>query len=256
MTLSLSNFVFVHAVELIDLLERRETFAGLKGHTYVLLGPRERHERALAASPHREKVILAAALPRNIEGVNNFLQFTGWYALASNPLIADGVDCVGLYEYDVEVTPEFDARVRGEFERDPDLDILGFLSHPKSVLLFDRTDPFCRQITRFLEWRLKIAASDFLLNRTPSYPRWTVTTNVVMKRRRFLEFMWSDCVGELMDFLDNDRMSGHALERCISLHYMLNGWRAAELRGQLVHVGADSHDTQGHKEIYDRGYGV
>lgn len=254
--IGLSHFVFVHSVPLIDLLESRGTFAGLKGHTYVLLGPRERHEELLANSSHRDKVIFAALLPNNIEDRGNLLQFTGWHALASNALLSDDAEYVGLYEYDIEVPPDFDSSVRRLLSDLPQADVVAFLAYPKHDSFLDRKNPYCHGMSRFLEERLKLAPEDFLLDQTPDFLNWTVTSNVVFKRRRFLEFMRSDYMSDLLAFLGDDPMGGHALERSISVYYMLKQWNAAELLGQLTHISADSHGTQGHKDRYDAHYGV
>ena len=254
--MNIKNFVFVHSVQLIDLLESRRALAGLNGHMYVLLGSMEKHEQLLAVSPHKDSVILASAQPNNIEGTKNYLQFTGWFALANNPLIDDDVDYVGLYEYDVEPKLGFDDCVRKGLANNSDLDILGFFTYPKNMMFFHRTDQYCQLITRYLEEYLKITVENFIRDMTPTFSSWMVTSNVVMRRQRFLEFMWSDYMRDLMKFLDNNKLSGHALERSISLYFMLNKWNAGVILDKLSHVGADSHDTQGHKERYDRSYGV
>jgi hypothetical protein len=94
-------FIVVHSPKLIELFEANNKYAILDRYKYVLVGNH-------ADDYSNSKIIQCDKLEHNIENFNNYLAYTGWWAIGKNNLIDDDIDDdidhVFFLEYDTIIS--------------------------------------------------------------------------------------------------------------------------------------------------------
>lgn len=239
--LSHKYFIFVHDLEIIKYLESKQKFNALKNYQYVLLSENDFDIESC------EKIIVAKNCKQNIESYKNYLQFTGWFCLVANKLI--DTDYITLLEYDINFENDIDSIIKKEIIYDQ-LECYGYAGLEKTNS-FLNDDVFSSGLIKFCQTQgidHNLIINDKLNN------KWIVTSNLTIKTKNFIEMIKSNLFINFLNFLKNDKLSGHFLERFVTLYFTLYKmpYRFIEKNNNpvLTHYAVDSHNTQGRHDIY------
>lgn len=230
-------YIVIHDINTLLFFEQQKKYEKLKNYKYLLVG---NHERDYSS----DIIIQCNKLPNNIEASKNLLAYTGWYALAKN--IKPATKYICLLEYDVDIDDTFN------------LDAFSNIIHSNNKLCYgiscmDLHDGiFVR--TQFTHKMLDYLKDKGITQITPNSKKWLTTNNIIFQTDFFINYFNDKFVTEFFTYLDNDKMSGHFLERLLSIYCFINNIKFGILEHSgLVHRGFDSHNTQ---QIYnsERGY--
>lgn len=234
------HYIFVHNTELIEYFETSKKFHHLKNYQYVLLS--NNHFGNVDGS-----VIVARNCDKNIEKYNNYLQFTGWYCLVANKII--NTDYVTLMEYDVNIHRDLDNIIEQEVSKD-NLPCYGYARLPKTNS-FLNNDIFSCGLINYLK-SININHNDIINDNLNN--DWLVTSNITIRTDILNKLVKSDLFIGLLNYLQNDKYSGHFLERFTTVYLTLNKlqYRCIENdKGDILrHYAVDSHNTQGRHNEY------
>jgi hypothetical protein len=231
--------IVVHNKSIIDVFESNNRYIKLKNYKYLLVGdPSE--------NLNSKKIIQCNTLPNNIENESNYLAYTGWYAAAYNPFLLEDYEYICFLEYDTDVDFDFSLEYFTNTVFTRHLDCYGINLMDNINVLFERS-PFTTKLIRFL-------IENNYHEIRPNNNNWIVTNNVVFKTKFLLDYFNDELTVSFLKYLKNDKMSGHFLERFLSVFcFIKNVQFDTVLNNKLTHRGYDSHNTQ---NIYSssRGY--
>jgi hypothetical protein len=233
-----SYYIFVHDPDIINLLEERKEFHNLKDYYYVLLT-----NKTFDSVP--DNVIVSKDFELNIESNKNYLQFTGWYCLAANKI--PKTDYVTLLEYDVRVKDHTQSRIE-EAINTTGLDCYGFSHLPKTNSFLNR-DVFSNGLVDYLTHR-DVSAQDIINDKLNT--DWIVTSNVTIKTEKFFKLVRSEFFINFLNYLNNNKMSGHFLERFITAYLTIKQWSYGFIEDCVTHYAVDSHNTQNRNYAYQK----
>jgi hypothetical protein len=174
------------------------------------------------------------------------LAYTGWYAVANNKELHDGFDYICFLEYDTDVEHFFNF---SKFEHDLinlDVKCCGITYMPTHSGLFEKNQ-FTEKLISYL---IKSGNSEI----TPNNENWITTNNMFFRKDFLLEYFNDVLTRNFFDYMENDTMSGHYLERFLSIYCFIKNIKFSILENSgFIHRGFDSHNTQ---NIYhsNRGY--
>ena len=232
-------YIFVHDTAIIELLEERGEFKHLKNYYYVLLTNKD-------FNVTRKNIIVSKSYDLNIENYKHYLQFTGWYCLGANKIPT--TDYITLLEYDVRVKDNTHERIIQEIEA-TELDCYGYAHLPKTNS-FLNGDVFSNGLVDFL--RTRNLSPNNIINQSVNNTEWIVTSNVTIKTSIFLKLVRSEIFVSLLNYLSNTKMSGHFLERFITVYLTLNHYSYGFIDNQITHYAVDSHNTQNRNFVYQK----
>jgi hypothetical protein len=233
-----SYYIFVHDPEIINLLEERKEFYNLKDYNYVLLS-----NKTFTNIP--KGVIVSKDFELNIEANKNYLQFTGWYCLAANKI--PKTDYITLLEYDVRVKDYTHEKILQAIDTEG-LDCYGFAHLPKTSS-FLNNDIFSNGLTEYLDSR-NVAPHSIINDNLNT--NWIVTSNITIKTEKFLKLVRSEFFINFLNYLNNNKMSGHFLERFITVYLTMMRWSYGFIENCITHYAADSHNTQHRNHVYQK----
>lgn len=219
--------IVVHNPKIISYFESIKKYEILKNYKYVLVG---NHDQDYSD----DKIIQCDILPDNIEHLNNYLAYTGWWAIVKNCL--DDIDSKYIFflEYDTNiVNPDSfdemeDKIISGEFP------ILGIASLPTTVCFVN--DEY------FLSKKF---------NYTQNNSTWMVTNNILFEKEFLKTFITSEELEYAFSVLQNGVGVGHDLERFTTLYCIKNNIPYSVISPCCFdHVAMDSHSTQGRHHVY------
>jgi hypothetical protein len=232
-----SYFIFVHDLDIIKLLEERQEFKHIPNYQYVLLTKKE-------FNVNTSKIIVSKNYKLNIEDFNNYLQFTGWYCLGANKIPT--TDYITLLEYDVRVNDDIDIKINTAIN-DSKLDCYGYAHLPKTNS-FLNNDVFSNGLVDYLRSQ-HINPHEIITNNNTE---WIVTSNVTIKTSIFLKLVRSNLFVNFLNYLTNAKMSGHFLERFITVFLTLNNYNYGFIDDCVTHYAVDSHNTQNRNFVYQK----
>jgi hypothetical protein len=230
--------IVVHDPKIIERFEADGKYNHLKHYNYLLVG---KHENNYSS----EKIIQCDRLINNIEDKKNYLAYTAWYAAAYNDIISPEYDYVFFLEYDTIFTDKnaIDEMIRNIFIED------------KNVY---GTDPY-ETTSCFLDGSIfnSLVVQYLVQNNITGLPakdkHWMATNNMAFKRKFVSEFFHDVFTKDFLTFLNNDRMSGHNLERFLSVYCFYRRKSFGFINPHcLKHQALDSHDTQGRSQEYEK----
>ena len=236
-------YIFVHNTELIEYLESVNKFTHLENYQYVLLSDNDFN----TSDP---KVIVSRDQPLHIESFNNYLQWTGWYSLVANNII--DTDYVTLLEYDVDVDINADKYISSAINTN-DYDCLGYAELPKTNS-FLNNDMFSSGLNSYLT-DIGINPDDIIKDNNNT--KWIVTSNITIKSSVIISLVKSNMFINFLNYMKNNKLSGHFLERFITVYLTLNNHTYNILKTPkdcdiIRHYAVDSHNTQGRHSEYLR----
>lgn len=231
--------IVVHSKEIIDVFEKHNRYAKLQNYKYLLVGNHNTNYNS-------EKIIQCNTLPINIEDRANFLAYTGWYAAAHNESIIQDYEYICFLEYDTEVDVNFSLEYFTEIVFSKQLQCYGINLMDNINVLFEKS--------QFTDKLLQFLYHNNYKEIKPNNYNWIVTNNVVFKKSFLSDYFRDPLTQAFFNYLENDKMSGHFLERYLSVYCFIKNIMFDTIQGNnLIHRGYDSHNTQ---NIYSsqRGY--
>lgn len=229
--------IVVHDPNIINYFESKNKYKSLKNYIYLLVG---NHKDDF----NSKKVIQCNKILNNIENQKNFLAYTAWFLLANNiHLIPNNCDYVCLLEYDVEIMNEEDVE---KFEN---------YIYSNKHLIYGIDKMFVQDC--FLERSIfSNILENFLIYKKykeikANNKYWIVSNNVVFDKNFLKKYINDKLTKEFFNFLKNDKMSGHNLERFLTIYCFIKKIKYNFIEPKLFnHVSLDSHNTQ-NKLKYD-----
>ena len=193
-----------------------------------------------------DNVTIVRDLKYNIEQYPKFTAFTAWYAIWRNDLCH--TKYINLLEYDTNITNNYAYFLNNAVKTNPK-----FISYFPMTMRnsnFINTPNWITSIFAGIKKVYKIDMMDHMIGvinanlRAGQEPIWSTTNNVCFSRETFVKYMlW---VSPLIQHMKDDEYSGHNQERAITFFLSMNRINPYYYVGEIEHVQADSHKTQGH----------
>ena len=212
------TFIFVHDQEIVLDYIRAGKFNDLPNLKYIFLG-----SRPVDKIEGVENVVVARHLPYHIEDCPNLLAWTGWYAIVENGLIESKL--INLFEYDVNIIGKWDQ---------PQGDV-AYFQHKETCEVWWNYNGIQPQLEEIMGKRATIH-----LRQIPMTSCYTLSSGR-------LEKIISKLLYEIPCEYEHP-YAGHIAERLCS--YWLRQIKFAP--GKLEHLYADSHNTQGRGDQYEK----
>lgn len=237
-----SSFIFyivVHSIGIIEHFEKTNKYLKLKKYKYLLVGS---HSQDYS----NDKIIQCNLLPNNIEQYKYLLAYTGWYAVAYNKKLHEDYDNVFLLEYDTDVEDDFNVDVFVSKVYSLNVKVCGLSEMPTHSGLLENS----HFTTKLRSYLVETKNTNIKVNNK----NWLTTNNMMFKTDFFNSYLHDEFTKSFIDYVKEDVMAGHYLERFLSIYCFLNAIKFDVVKQPgLIHRGLDSHETQ---NIYHshRGY--
>jgi hypothetical protein len=228
--MSIETFIFLHNQDiLLDFLDIKK-FENLGKVTYVFLGDGD-----TSKINNLQNIIICKNLPINIEEYPKLTSFTGWYSIWKNKLYDS--DYINLFEYDINLIGNFEETIL----KNIDVDIIGYIPLNVHHYNFIKHKPWSLDLLNSIDknYQIKIEST---IQSLPSDKFCSVTSNHTIKKECFESYM--EWVEPMIDDIKHSKLSGHQIERSISLFYLLKNKQYKILPNILEHFQFDSHETQ------------
>jgi hypothetical protein len=228
---TVSTFIFVHDQSIILDFIKCQKFKQLDNVKYVFVGGKD--TSMIESNPD---VIICNKLPFNLEQYPKLTSYTGWYAIWKNGLY-DSSDYLNLLEYDVNLTDNFDKIVKESLN----FDVIGYIPFNVHHNNFAKHKPWSEYLITSIHKNYNINVHEFI-HTLPFNKECSVTSNHTFSKKSFEDYMkWVD---PLIDDIKHSELSGHQVERSISLFYLINKLNYNVIDNILTHFQFDSHRTQ------------
>ena len=195
-----------------------------------------------------DNVIIVRDLPYNIEKYPNFTAFTAWYAIMKNKLC--NTKYINLLEYDVNLKDNYGFFLKNMLKAS-DPKIVGYFPLQMSNYHYITNQDWVSSIFNGLldAYNLDMKAyMNNLMNDAKSKNvelYWPTTNNVCLLTSYFEKYMnWLE---PIIPYMMVDQYAGHNQERALSFFSLLTNVPVYFYVGDIEHVQADSHKTQGHE---------
>jgi hypothetical protein len=235
------HLIVVHNIDIINSFEKNEKYKPFKHYKYVLVG---KHENDFSS----EKIIQCNKFSDNIEHNKNYLAYTGWYVIAKHLdiLIPNNFKYVFLLEYDVCLNKpdKLDYIYENVYKNNRKLYGISHMSLDyivksdihNSILLNYLRD---KQIKELRTFKNKLCLA---------------TNNIIFERGFLVDFFNNSFTLDFLKYLNNDIMSGHNLERFLSVYCFINNVEYDIFCEEEIfyHDSLDSHNTQGRYNRYNQ----
>ena len=232
--MTIQTFIFVHDQEIILDFIKHKKFNDLTNLKYVFLGDRD-----ISKLNGIDNVIITRDLEFNMEQYPKLTSYTGWYALWKNNLINS--EYINLFEYDIIVEKELESKIKETIENE-NVDVIGYIPFNVHHYNFLKHMPWCEKLVQSLQTIYNININSYLSN-FPQDKQCSMTSNHTMSKKSFEMYMeWID---KMIENIRQSNLSGHEVERSISVFYLLKNLNYKILIGSLNHYQFDSHQTQG-----------
>jgi len=238
----IETFIFIHNQDIILKFEQTKKFSDLSCYTYVFLGngPTDKLKNI-------ENLIIATDFEDNLEQYPNMCAYSGWYLLYRNKLIK--TKYVTLLEYDVVLTVDFEKRLKESLT--DDINIYGYVPVGMDGQLLYVSG--AKSIINYYNSNFNIDLRDNITKICirKNIDRWISTSNVTLNSDFFHKYMDENV--KLFQSIAYHKLVGHAIERLLSMYYIINDIPVLIIDGVLYHYQLDSHFTQPiiSKKFYD-----
>lgn len=227
----ISTFIFVHDQKIVEDYINHGKFNQLSDVKYVFVGNNDSSN--IESNPN---VIICNKLSINIENYPKLTSFTGWYALYKNNLY-NPLNHLNLLEYDVNITDDFEKNV----EENLDYDVIGYIPFNVHDYQFIKDKRWSDVLISSIQKVYGIEVESFINSFEPD-KGCSMTSNHTFSGKAFEEYVkW---IEPLIDEIKQSPLSGHQIERSISLFYLINNLKSKVCMHKLHHFQFDSHKTQ------------
>ena len=232
-------FIVVHNINIIDVFEKVGKYNKLLNYTYLLVGD-------VAEDCSSDKIIQCNKLTNNIEHKNNFLAYTGWYALVNNTELLGNYEFTCLLEYDTDVEEYFNEDDILLRLNNTDINVWGITGMETHSGIFEKSHFTTGLFTYFKEKNIK----ELITN----HKMWMTTNNMFFRTPFLKDYITDKFTTDFFNHIGNDKMSGHFLERFLSIYCFYRNIKFSILdKSGLIHRRYDSHSTQ-NIHSSNRGY--
>ena len=231
------TFIFVHDQNIILDYLRVDKFNLLDNLIYVFVGNGE-----TSKIEDKPNIIICKNLPINIEEYPKLTSFTGWYAIWKNNLYDS--DFINLFEYDVNLSDNFNEVFNESVESDTN--IIGYIPFSPHHYNFLSHIPWSLELLTSIKLNYNINTLDEV-NKLSNDTVCSMTSNHTFSKKSFESYMeWME---PMIDDIKKSELSGHLIERSISVFYLLNKIENVIILPNILHhFQFDSHKTQGISE--------
>jgi hypothetical protein len=227
--------IVVHDIKIINYFEKIKKYNFLENYKYLLVGNHD-------VDYTNEYIIQCNKLKDNIENNNYYLAFTGWYALAKNiKLIPEKFEHIFLLEYDMTLDKEETSKtIHNLLPNEYEIYGLSTMSIEECL----HPSIFSNLLISFLKQQK--------IKEIKCNNKVCIATNNILVSKNFLINLFDNKLTlDFLNFLKNDKMSGHNLERYISTYCFLNNIKYEFLDSKgFGHGSLDSHNTQNKHQEY------
>jgi hypothetical protein len=228
------TYVFVHDQQIILDYLRVGKFNQLNNVTYVFVGNGD-----ISKIENLSNVIICKNQSINIEEYPKLTSFTGWYAIWKNKLYTE--DFINLFEYDINLSDNFN-----EIINDTTLsntDIIGYIPFSPHTKNFLKHTPWSLELIQSIKKNYNIDTINEIEN-LPNTTICSMTSNHTFSKKSFEQYM--EWIEPMIDDIKVSNLSGHIMERSISVFYFLNKIKNVKILPNILeHFQFDSHKTQG-----------
>lgn len=225
------TFIFVHDQKIILDYTNNKKFNELGDVTYVFVGTKDSSQ-----IEKMNNVIICNKLKYNIEDYPKLTSFTGWYALWKNNLYQN-YEYLNLFEYDINLSQNFLENLNSNLN----CDVIGYIPYSVHATNFLKVPKWSTELINSVSKNYKINSSAFI-DSLPKEKMCSVTSNHTFSLKSFEGYMkWME---PMIDDIKNSTLSGHQVERSISLFYLIKNLNYKLLPNTLTHFQLDSHKTQ------------
>ena len=195
-------------------------------------------------------VVIVRDLPYNIEDYPNFTAFTAWYAIWKNDLCKSKY--INLLEYDVNIKENYGFFLKNML-KGSDSKIVGYfplqMSNYQYVNNLDWVSSIFKGLLEAYNLDMKSYINNIMNDAKSKNMElyWPTTNNVCLLKSFFEKYMnWID---PLIPSMMGDQYAGHNQERALSFFSLLTNVPVYFYVGDIEHIQADSHKTQGHEVV-------
>lgn len=228
------TFIFVHDQQIILDYLRVNKFNQLDNLIYVFVGSGD-----VSKIENKTNVIICRNLPINIEEYPKLTSFTGWYAIWKNKLYNS--DFINLFEYDINLSDKFNEIVNDNITFNTN--IVGYIPFNPHDYNFLKHSPWSLELLNSIKLNYNVDALKEI-NKLSNTTTCSMTSNHTFSKKSFEEYMeWME---PMIDDVKKSNLSGHQVERSISVFYLLNNIKNIKILPNILHhFQFDSHKTQG-----------
>ena len=237
----IQTFIVCHDPRVIEHYEKTNHFGSLKDYTYILVGQQEYNGES-------NKVIIARALPVNIEDRKNLLVYTAWYAILENNLITK--DWIRLLEYDTIVNTEIEEiteEILTNYVSKPtyEIGVWGHIPYQMNNYHFIQNREWIESLDAAMKKVYSVSIKDLFADFTPeafqnSY--WMGTSNILFSKKEMKSFV--EWYKPLADLVYTDPKAGHGLERALTFYCIHQEKPFNFIQHVIQHHQLNSHGTQ------------
>lgn len=225
------TFIFVHDQKIVNDFIKSNKFNQISNLKYVFLGDGDTSEIEKNSS-----VIISKNLPLNIENFPKLTSFTGWYSMWKNKLYNS--DYINLFEYDINLSHNFLDEQKKTFGV---YDIIGYIPFNVHNAAFIEHRPWSNYLAEEIKRNYNVDIFNFISN-LPKDKECSMTSNHTLSKNIFEQYMmWME---PMIDKIKLSELSGHQVERSISLFYLINNITYKVIPNVLNHFQFNSHQTQ------------
>jgi len=226
------TYIFVHDQNIVKDFIECGKFDQMDNVVYMCVGNQD-----FSMVENYPNVVICNKLQYNIEEFPKLTSYTGWYAIWKNNL-CDSADYVNLLEYDVNISNDFDKTIKENL----DYDVIGYIPFNVHRQEFIRINHWAENLVKSILENYNIDVYN-LIDSYPLDKECSMTSNHLFSKKSFEGYM--NWVNLLIDSIKYLELSGHQIERSISLFYLINNVEYKLLGDILTHYQFDSHKTQG-----------
>lgn len=228
------TYVFVHDQQIILDYLRVGKFNQLNNVTYIFVGNGD-----ISKIENLSNVIICKNQPINIEEYPKLTSFTGWYAIWKNKLYTE--DFINLFEYDINLSDKFNEIINDATSSNTD--IIGYIPFSPHTKNFLKHTPWSLELIQSIKKNYNIDTINEIEN-LPNTTICSMTSNHTFSKKSFEQYM--EWIEPMIDDIKVSNLSGHIMERSISVFYFLNKIKNVKILPNILeHFQFDSHKTQG-----------
>jgi hypothetical protein len=228
------TYVFVHDQQIILDYLRVGKFNQLNNVTYVFVGNGD-----ISKIENLSNVIICKNQPINIEEYPKLTSFTGWYAIWKNKLYTE--DFINLFEYDINLSDNFNEIINDATSSNTD--IIGYIPFSPHNKNFLKHTPWSLELIDSINKNYNIDTMSEV-GKLPNTTICSMTSNHTFSKKSFEQYM--EWIEPMIDDIKVSNLSGHIMERSISVFYFLNKIENVKILPNILeHFQFDSHKTQG-----------
>src|SRR3989344_4971271 len=239
----LEVLITIHNQNIVLAFEKEKKFRHVKKYRYIFVGQED-----VSEIKNIKNVIVARNYKDNIEKYKYFADYTGWYALVKNDLLASSY--VASLQYDTSLAENFEKKTVAYSQQYPG-HVIGYIPSSMSDGYFlypECWEPLRQSILNVYGLDIYPLIQKYVSESTDF--RWQTSLCVAMPSSILQQFvfLFEPLFEEMKDFTG----AGHAFERAIKIFCIIHGIPSEYLEGIAQHFQLNSHGTQKFKIDHEK----